>query len=368
MGQTLIWDGFGLQSRYAGVGRHAFELSQALARKGLLPRILPSHPQIDQAFNQQWALEPSTWQPDWMRLKPFCLWRASRQLQQLPASQSGVIHGLSNFNLPATGAAKPWKKVLTVHDMIPFLEPRVVSRSLSAFLRWQMPRALQRADLIICVSAWTEQHLITLYPEVRGRTRLVPNGLAPLPASLETGRGKLDGAGSRLLTISRDEPYKRLAWIGTLLEQLPPAFSWDVVSDASGAAKLMQDFGSLVQRQRLRIHQQISDVRMQELFFACDVYVHPSLWEGYCLPAAQAIQSLKPVVYCAGSGTDETVGAAGQGLSREAQIPQWKAVIEAMTAAGAADEWAERCRTRCLSFATWDEVAARTMEVYDIID
>ncbi len=368
MEHTIVWDSFGLQSRFSGVGRHAFELNRALANRGFIPHILPSHPKLDPAFAKQLALAPSPWQADWMRFKPFSLWRASRQLNDLGEVRRGVIHGLSNFNLPTTNSRWPWRKVLTVHDMIPFLEPRVVSQNLSTFLRWQMPRALKRADFVICVSRWTEESLLTLFPEVRGRTRLVPNGLEAssslTPISLSRAEKDSQGSNRRLLTISRDETYKRLTWVGQLLAMLPHSFSWDVVTDAGGAKRLGQDFGHLAER--LRIHQQISDNELQALHDHSDVYVHPSLWEGYCLPAAQAIQSGVPVLYVQGSGIDETVGEAGQGMSRSSSIQQWVDTIIDMTQT--TFDWKKACQSRCLTFATWDEVAARTLQVYDILE
>lgn len=362
--RTIFWDSFGLQSLHAGVGRHAFDLFQAMTRAGIAPLVLPSHPKIHEAWWPALAgIKPS--RAGWMRLKPLSLWRSSRQLAQLARQPiRGVIHGLSNYNLPhvARRTRSRFRRILTVHDLIPLLMPEQVSTSLQAYLRWQMPRAVAEADAVICVSRWTQQSLEEYFPAARGKSVMIPNGIVALDAQ-HLGVQRLvpdQERRIRLLTVSRDESYKRLDLIRPILDLLPPTFTWDLVTDPRGKQRL----DSL--DRRLRIQSGISTEELENLYRAAHLYIHPSLLEGYCLPAAQAVQWRLPVIYVGGSGIDETVGLAGESLTTTASPGTWADTV--LECAHHLGEWQNRCKVQERSFLTWDEVAARTLKLYGIFE
>jgi glycosyltransferase involved in cell wall biosynthesis len=360
--KALIWDSIGLQSLHSGVGHHAYSLNEALGRRGIVPQVLPSHPCIDSVWRTQLASSVPSVQQKWQRLKPYALWTAGRQLRSWLSSRSGgracVVHGLSNYNIPRYYRSDGIRTVLTVHDLIPLLEPRAVSSYLAAFLRWQMPRALERADAIITVSAWTRSTLEELFPQARGKIVTIPNGCQrsfppvlanPLP--------------QRLLTIARGEAYKQLELIPRILEQLPPQFHWDLVTDAHGIDRLHRSAGSL--QHRLRILKGLSQIELDRVEEEAGIYVHPSRWEGYCLPAASALARGRPVVYVKGSGIDEVVDSGGFGLEREAGPELWVRAIEELSAQY--ELWSSRARAHAQHFLSWEEVANQTLAVYDIL-
>lgn len=356
MTKCIYWDSFGLQSLHSGVGHHAFQLHRALERLKCSPLILPSQARLDPIFESYLAAQTPTDRLQISHLKPLALWRSSRLLHTL---KPGIVHGLSNYNLPSLPRRGRWASVLTVHDLIPWFAPQMVSTSLRVFLAWQMPRSLQGADAIICVSRWTLESLEERFPFVRGRTHLIPNGQLPyLPSAL---RGE---PGYRLLTVSRNEGYKRLPWIAEILKHLASDFTWDIVTDASGRRILETGFPEL--RDRWRIHVGLPDDELDQLFAKSQIYIHPSLWEGYCLPAAQAIHRGKPVIYTRGSGIDETVGAAGQGLEADADAQAWsQAIVQTATQAHI---WQEKCESFSRQQPSWDDVAARTLAIYDMLE
>lgn len=361
--RTIFWDGFGLQSLHSGVGRHAFDLLLALQRQGLCPSIIPSHPQIHDSW-QPFLAPVKASRISWMRLKPLSLWQSGRQLEHLLQQRHpsrSIIHGLSNYNLPSLSkrARKQVKCILTVHDLIPLLMPEQVSTSLQAYLRWQMPRALEQADAIICVSRWTQQTLEDYFPSARGKSFVIPNGVAALKGPLEGAKPK-PGGQIRLLTVSRYEGYKRLDMITPILERLPAEFHWDLLSDAGGRTRFEG------QSQRLRVHVGLSNSELDGLYRNADIYVHPSLLEGFCLPAAQAVQWRVPLVYNGGSGIDETVGLAGEALPATASPEAWADKL--ISLATRLDEWRKRCEVQGKTFLSWDEVAARTLKVYGIFE
>jgi glycosyltransferase involved in cell wall biosynthesis len=189
------------------------------------------------------------------------------------------------------------------------------------------------------------------YPLSRGRTLVIPNGW---PHPREKGTKNQD---SSLLTISRQESYKRLDLIPRILQKLPQRMRWTVVTDERGLALLQAAADP-----RLILRTRISEHEMHDLHAAADLYVHPSRLEGFCLPAAASISHGVPVLFTRGSGIDEVVGEAGMGLLPGDGPRQWAEAIEELLAH---PDKAGLCRDRNAMALSWDDVAARTRALYD---
>jgi glycosyltransferase involved in cell wall biosynthesis len=346
----ILWDGFGLQSLYSGVGRHAWELLQALKRQASSPGIIPSVPALDSHFSPYLLPKTIGWPQS--RIKPWALLWSEQWIRTYLREHDGisVFHGLSNYNVPSLKSSK-LRTVLTIHDLIPILQKDQVSAALGLYLRYQLPRAIAAADAIICVSQWTEHTLHDHYPESRGKTVMIPNGW---PHPREKSQKNKD---SELLTISRHESYKRLDLIPAILKHLPPHVRWTVVTDEVGLDRLARD-----PNPRLILKTRISEHEMQDLHAGADLYVHPSRLEGFCLPAAASISHGVPVIFTKGSGIDEVVGEAGMGLLPGDEARRWAAAIEELLSR---TDRAELCRARNAAAMSWEDVAARTRALYD---
>ena len=350
---ALIWDGFGLQSLHSGVGYHAWALHSGLQQLKKIPRILASTPHINSVFDP-WLI-PIKW--PLCRMKPWSLFVAGlglREVMRREPKRSFLFHGLSNYNLPPC-RSNQLRKVLTLHDLIPFMSPRQVSSALRQYLSWQLPRALSEADAIICVSRWTEAALHERFPSTQGRTFVIPNGWTKV--------GKAPRVESlphqfRLLTIARHENYKRLSMIPEILRQLPPTAQWSLVTDSQGV-KFVKEL--VPAENRLQLYSGIDEEFLQHLHQRATLYVHPSLWEGFCLPAAASLSYGIPIVYTAGTGLDEVVGAAGIGLDKGAGASEW---VQAIHAAHNTTHFHRQAETQLHNSLSWAEVAARTLTLY----
>ncbi len=340
-----------MQSLHSGVGRHAWDLLKALELRNYRPRILPSVPSLDPAFASR-QLPLSSRLPR-SRIKPWSLFVADRELRSLlrQMNKPCVLHGLSNYNLPAV--SQPLlKKVLTVHDLIPLTHREQVSVALGAYLRYQLPRALRHADAVICVSKWTESCLHELFPDARSKTLVIPNGW-PL---LQTKERHLPSQAPRLLTVSRLESYKRLELIPEILQLLPPETQWTLVTDSKGAETLRD-----AATPQLKIRSGLGEIELRALHHSAEAYVHPSLWEGFCLPAADSIAAGVPVIHTLGSGIDEVVSGAGRGLPPAASAQMWAdSILELL----ANSDNEQKCMQRTTQALSWDDVAASTVELY----
>lgn len=349
----IFWDAYGLQSVYSGIGRYGWQIAKSLEKLGHPPHILPSVPVAD-PFAKWLTAEPAK-SGRGRNLKPFALLRSEALLKEATRGKKAIVHGLSNYNIPKHASGV--RSVLTLHDLIPLLDSSASSKALRFFLQWQLPRSLQRADLILCSSRWSEKTLEDLYPVCRQKTALLMPGRPELRAVQKRGNSPKE---KRLLTISRSEPYKRLTLIPEILKHLPSDFSWSVVCDAVGLVQLAP---TAANDPRLKLATSLPDPDLEKLWRSTDLYVHPSLMEGYGLPIAEALSFGIPSLVTSGSAVEEVLGEAGEKLLPEATASEWASRLEKMLN----EDWNTRCLKQYESLPTWDDVGKQVLIFYDTV-
>ena len=235
-----------------------------------------------------------------------------------------LFHGLSNLNLPLKKRNSKHIFFLTIHDGIPLLAPGGVSASIALQSRFLFPRVISLADRIICVSKWTQDWVEQAYPAALGKCVQIPNGFSPWrsPSISAIPASKL-----RIMVVSRFEKYKQFELLAKIIQKTLGLFLITVVSDGRGISFLRDKIGA---HQNIFYFSAIEDIQLQHLYEVADVLLHTSRFEGFCLPAAEALANGVPVVYCKGSGIDEVVGAAvGVGIEPGAPLDTWVSALEA---------------------------------------
>lgn len=333
LASPVIWDGYGVQSPFSGIGRHVCRLYEGFTGLGLRPLLLTSKSAPFASWNQIRTLERSEG-----RLGKIVASKAFHSLHTLPQilhrlktqlpRQSIIFHALSNFNLPAKqipNSGFSW--VLTVHDLIPLLASHQVSRSLNLQMRYLMEKAVNRADRIICVSDWTMRTLIEQYPSVESRTIHISNGIIR-PSSLSVRMTCVSRETDRhLLMVSRFEHYKRFDRLVAVMRRIDHDIRATVITDLNGEKWFHSNAQDLLRAGRLTLLRAVSDQTLASLYKNSSFLFHPSEYEGFCLPAAEAISCGLPVLYQSGSGIDEVVQGCGLGLSKGFGIDDWVGAV-----------------------------------------
>lgn len=210
--------------------------------------------------------------------------------------------------------------VVTVHDLTPLLFPEThrlkVRWSLYPFLQ----RSLEQATRIVAVSQATANDLRQHFPQCADRIRVVLNGVDPefVPASADqiaATRSELQTPNGYFFYAGTIEPRKN---VGLLLDawaslreqdaQVPPLllagpYGW-------GSKRLIQRIRGL-QDCGVRYLGRVQRPQLVRLMQAARVFVYPSLYEGFGLPAAEAMACGVPTVVSSSSSLPEVVGDAG---------------------------------------------------------
>ncbi|MBN1261354.1 MAG: glycosyltransferase family 4 protein [Anaerolineae bacterium] len=218
--------------------------------------------------------------------------------------------------------------VVTVHDIIPYLvrhDPALSTYRHTAdrgFDRLAL-RALRRARALIAISAYTKQTLIEAldYPEAHIHVvhRAVDREVfKPLTV---TGTFKqqygLRKDERYVLYVGSEDPRKNLA---TLIEafarvsrQLPQARLLKAGAPHFEAERkrLEQQVAHLNLEDRVRFLEHVPDEDLPLLYNAVDVFVLPSFYEGFGLPALEAMSCGTPLVAANRASLPEVVGQGG---------------------------------------------------------
>jgi glycosyltransferase involved in cell wall biosynthesis len=263
--------------------------------------------------------------------------------------------------------------VVTIHDLSFILYPelfRPFNRVYQQrFARW----TVDHAAAIIAVSSSTRDDLVRLMGVPPGRVAVVPNGVGeemqPLDPALVAAHRARHGLPDRLiLFVGTLEPRKNVL---TLLEAFAclcgrPGFSHHLAI-VGGKGWYYGEIDGAVERLGLRERVIFAGfVPQEELplwYNTADLFVYPSLYEGFGLPPLEAMACGTPVVVSNVSALPEVVGEAGlrvPPLDAEALAAAIEAVLgapeqhSALRAAGL---------QRAATFS-WRETARRTSQVY----
>jgi len=240
--------------------------------------------------------------------------------------------------------------VSVVHDLTPWTHPEWhADRTLAAFLPlWE--RTLERAARILCVSAATAVDLERLYPEARGRVRVVWNGVDPEFRPADGADGRLERerfAGGRpfLLYLGTLEPRKNVA---TLVEACERLWTKDrgrpdlVLAGGSGwkGGPLARRIEASPFRDRIHLAGYASREMALALYRAAEAFVYPSFVEGFGLPVLEAMACALPVVCSDAAALIEVGGDAAL------YAPAGDAAALALAIERALEDPAERQRLR----------------------
>jgi glycosyltransferase involved in cell wall biosynthesis len=211
--------------------------------------------------------------------------------------------------------------VSVVHDLTAWTHPEWHARRTLVGFAPLWERTVERAARLVCVSHTTARELLRLYPETRPRVRVVPNGVdrdfAPAPQGTESERIRRRYAGGAryILHLGTLEPRKNIDALLSACERL-----WGqrrsrpdlVLAGGTGwrTGPLMRRIAHSPFRDK--IHQAGYAPRdlARELYRAAEVFVYPSLAEGFGLPVAEAMACGTPVVTSTAEALREVAGNA----------------------------------------------------------
>ena len=287
---------------------------------------------------------------------------------RLPAWADVLAGGVDVFHSPdfALAPVRSARTVVTVHDLTFVMRPECAVPSLRSYLRRVVPRSVHRADRVLADSKATADDLMRLYQVPAERLEVVYSAadarFRPLPPpEAEALLEGLDIPRPFILTVGTLEPRKNVARLvdAFLSLDLPHHL---VVVGARGW--LYADLLAKLQQPRIHAPEQVTDGQLVALYNLADVFVYPSLYEGFGIPALEAMACGAPVAVSNVSSLPEVVGQAGLTFD-----PEDTAAIAAAVRRLAGDE-PLRQELRAAGFEqaakfSWSASAAQIERIYE---
>lgn len=212
--------------------------------------------------------------------------------------------------------------VATVHDISYELFPETFSTRDKAILKTLVPGTLRRADAVITVSESSKRDIVNHYGTPPEKIMVVYQSIAPnfrvLPkdAVLRERLGQFGIRGPYILAVGNLQPRKNLYRLILAYARLLRNGTYRGNLVLVGKSKwqessLFQLAHELGLEDHINFTGYVSDEDLVALYNGADVFVYPSLYEGFGLPPLEAMACGCPVVASDSSSLPEVVGDAG---------------------------------------------------------
>ncbi|HEX8155590.1 MAG TPA: glycosyltransferase family 1 protein, partial [Thermoanaerobaculia bacterium] len=268
-----------------------------------------------------------------------------------------VVFG-ANYFLPRLHAAIARRRVVTVHDLTFKRFPELLQKETLENLDRLMTREIAIAEGVICVSESTRRDLLHFYEADPRRVVTIHSGLGTPPTA-----EPIDGLPNRyLLFVSTVEPRKNL---GVLLD----AFEELRATGYDGSLVVVGRIGwkseAIARRLRMPgvVHlDYVTAPQLVTVYRNAEVFVFPSLYEGFGFPLLEAMAHGVPTISADSSSLPEIGGNAAlyfDPRSSSALVTQLRRVL---SDPALREDLIARGRARVAQFR-WDVAAKQTLEI-----
>jgi len=361
---------YGLDRPLSGISRYTVELARAMVRLEDGPDLTllaagGCGPLAHTGFRSQ-SLKGCRRLPGLVSLGNLLLPRAANRLDL------DLVHdptGVAPFALGANGA----KIVATVCDVLPLSYPGTSTLLDTLIYRYWLPRVLPGADRVITISEHSRRDIGRYLGIPSSVLRPVPLGVAPRfqPVSPEQVASHLVRRfGLRppyvlyvgAITIRKNvvRALRAFASIRQFLPELRFVLAGARVWRKTPLEPVIQELGLA---DRVYCTGPFPDADLPALYAGADLFVFPSLYEGFGLPPLEAMACGTPVVCSNAASLPEVVGDAALTVDPY----DVDALADAMCRVLVDGQLREDLRARGLARArrfSWEKTARETVAVY----
>jgi len=299
-----------LSRQLTGIGRYTWELCKRLPRDPELTsvRFYRSGLIIDdpERLLSEGRYAPIRWRP--------ARWLARQQAKI--RLRSTLVHG-PNYFLPVEAQSG----VITVHDLSVFRYPENHPTDRVRWFEQHFASSLARAVHIITDTEAVRRELIESFSIVEEQVTAVPLGVDPafhpmVDDELKNALCHWDlRAGKYALSVAAFEPRKKITELVEAWRLLPRGLRDSYPLVLAGAAgwlneQLTQQIAEAQSEGWLRHLGFVDEAHLPLLYAGARLFIYPSTYEGFGLPAVEAMASGTPVIVADGSCLREVCGDA----------------------------------------------------------
>ena len=370
---SFVIDGRYIQDHFPGIGRYTYNLIDALARSAPDERFVVLHnPALR---NTRYDISALGRNPN-VELRRVDVPTFSIREQFALSRSMGASTRHRPYVLHSPYYLKPYftrvPSIVTIFDLLPVFYP-------DALPNWRT-RVLFR--VAVWVAARTATHVVvpsvSTCNDLVGRIGVPSRKITVIPLAADPRfapqsanemarvREKYDLASEYVLSVGINKPHKNL---GTLIEAwqrverkgaLVIAGAWD--ARYAGDASAIAQQGSR-EAGKLRYIHDVSDSDLPALYAGAMVFVIPSLYEGFGLPALEAMACGAPVIVSNTSSLPEVVGDAALLFDPRDTDALAALLTDLLDNHAKREELRAKSLMRAAQFS-WERTARDTLKVY----
>lgn len=297
--------------RGGGVARHAYEMVHGLlGEQDIRGELLTSGPDLrrNPSFQREFSGMPCQTHPfpgTWLeRAWKVCGWPSLRRR----CHGFDVVYAPAEVRLPDCGIPS----VVTIHDVqalerhLPWSDSAAHRVFRRKWLRW-LPKLLEEATMIATVSEFTKRRLVDLVGADPSRIAVVGNGIssaffreplapenAPLPSIVVIGGLRLKKGAADTLRVAEELRRRNSPLTIDVYGQHDPEWADRAASHPN-----------------VRLHGYAADDDLAEALARSTALLFLSPYEGFGIPAVEAMAAGTPAVVANAASLPEVVGDAG---------------------------------------------------------
>lgn len=267
-----------------------------------------------------------------------------------------------------------YRKVITIHDLSPLIIPDTRPNSYITWIRHKigLPAILKKVDAIIAVSKNTKEDLIERFGIPENNIHIIYEAADDMYKPLsDIDRQRLKIKGPFILNVGTLEPRKNLITLIRVFSICKTMYKIEhklVIIGRKGwkYENIFYLIKELKLQDEIIILQDIRDEELVYYYNTADIFIYPSLYEGFGLPVLEAMQCGCPVIVSNISSLPEITGDAGLLVSPLDTEGIAEAIVKILGNKELRYSMKQKGIEQAKKFS-WEKTAKETIEVYETL-
>lgn len=250
----------------------------------------------------------------------------------------------------------PFPHVVTIHDVNYLDVPESFIWPIRRLIAYDLPRVAGTADAIATVSEFSRTRILEVLGVSGDRVIVTPNAPAddyyrPQPCPLSK---------PYLLFVGFTYPHKNVKRLARAFLRVADTIPHELVIVGKNRG------GEPLRHPRIRRLPRVSFKELIGLYHGCDVFVYPSRYEGFGMPALEALAAGARVTASTGGAIPEVCGDAATYFNPNDEQDMADSIINAVNEAPEERRARVEAGLRHARTFTWRRCAEKTLEAFQL--
>ena len=342
-----------------GVESYAFEIIEGL--KKTLPGDVTVRLYSREPLQGPIAKLPENWESKVLAWSPKRLWT------QLRLSLEMVLHKPDILFVPAHVAPliHPRKTVMMVHDVAAMRFPEGYNLFEQWYSLFSARQAVKKFWKVLVPSQFTKEELLDLQSGDEKKIHVVHHGYTKIDETAADVQKKHEVTKPYVFFVGRLEEKKNVRRIIQTFNKLKEKHDLQLVlagNPGYGYEKVIQAMNDSEHKEDILQLGWTSPEDVRALTAGAELFLFPTMYEGFGLPVLESFDARTPVVTAAGHATEEVAGDAAICVDAEDVDAIVKACNDILSDKNLAGSLVEKGKERLKDFS-WEKAAKETAQL-----